>query len=158
MPRKVDEFVPYRLLVYLVGRLGAISEATGYNCTPFVTTDLHEFENSTAQHTLFIESSKVDPEAQGVGGDGPLVQTSAGFTVVGVSKYTTEHARRIAMALEQDARTAIHSGVSEIRSAVGRGCSLRFGGCQHDGGFLAPDKEAGFRLEVSFTWSQGSDW
>lgn len=157
MPRKVDEFVPYRLLLYVLDRLGSITEANGYNCTAFVTTDAQEYENSAAKHTLFVETDPTAPILHGVGGD-PIVQDQIGFVVVGVSKYETEHPRRLAMALEQDVRTAIHSGVGEIRASVGRGCSFRFTGCQHDGGFLAPDKEAGFRLRFSFTWSQGSDW
>ena len=157
MPRKVDEFVPYRLLVYCEDRLRGISEAAGYNCNAFVTTDAEEFEESTAKHTLLLETEPGSPVLHGVGGD-PMVQQATGFLVVGISKYETEHPRRLAMALEQDVRTALHSGVSDIRASVGRGCSFRFQGSQHDGGFLSPDKEAGFRLSISFTWSQSSDW
>lgn len=157
MPRKVDDFVPYRLLVFMQARLGLISEASGYNCNAFVTTNEQDFTESTAKHTLFVETDPASPVLHGVGGN-PSVQESQGFVVVGISKYETEHPRRLAMALEQDVRTALHSGAPEIRAAVGRGCSFRFAGCAHDGGFLAPDKEAGFRLSVSFTWSQNSDW
>lgn len=157
MPNKIDDFVPYRLWLYIMTRLEGIAEAEGYNNNVFVTDDVVAYQESVAKHTVLVEVEPSSPQLHGVGGD-PIVQEQLGFVIVGVSKFETEHPRRLAFSLEQDVRTAIHSDVANIRASVGRGCSFRFTGCQHDGGFLAPDKEVGFRLTCSFTWSQRSDW
>ena len=157
MPNKVDDFVPFRLLEFVVSRLEGIAVAEGYNTDPFVSTFYEEARESQAKYTIFVETDGENPVRHGVGGD-LAVQQSLEFVVTGVARFETEHPRRLAMALEQDVRTAVHSGVPEIRPWLGRGASLRFTGCTHDGGVLAPFKEAGFRMHFSFTWSQKSDW
>ena len=157
MPNKVDDFVPFRLLEFVVSRLESISVATGYNTDPFVTTHYDEAKESQAKYTIFVETEGGSPRRQGVGGD-LSVQPALDFVVTGVARYENEHPRRLAMALEQDLRTALHSGIPEIKTWLGRGASFRFDDCTHDGGVLAPFKEAGFRMHFSFTWSQKSDW
>lgn len=158
MVNKIDDFVPYKLLLFVTETLKEIDPARGYNTRPRVTTDVDEFEASEARHTLFVETEGGSPAYQGAGSAHTTHQTLA-VQIVGVSKYETEHPRRVAMALEQDVRTALHVKVdTELRAAIGRGCSFRFLNSEHDGGYLAPEKEAGFKLTVSFTWSQNSDW
>ena len=157
MPGKIDDFVPFKLLMFVVRQLEEIAPANGYNTAPRVTTDLDSFEQSSAKHTLLVESEGEQPQGHGVGdASGATVNPTQTIIIFGLSTYETEHPRRLAMSLEQDARTAIQSG--NLRTATGRGVSLRFRGCTHDGGTLAPDKEAGFRLVVTFTWSQQGDW
>ena len=157
MPNKVDDFIPYKLLEFIEAKLADIAVARGYNTDPFVTSYYDDARESQAKYTVFLESDGEDPVQQGVGGD-MSVQQSQSFVITGVARYETEHPRRLAFALEQDVRTAVHSAVPDIRGWLGRGASFRFSGCTHDGGVLAPYKEAGFRLNVSFTWSQKSDW
>lgn len=158
MPNLIDDFVPYRILRYVAAQLDGISTAMGYNTDPAVFDRFENFNASNAKFSILFETTGEDPDLQGVGGDGALVQQSIEVHVAGKIKYETEHPRRLAMALEQDVRTALHSGVADIRSSVGRGCSFRFGSLTHDGGVLAPEKESRFVLTVSYTWSQRSDW
>lgn len=156
MPNRIDDFVPWRLLMYVEARLKHISTALGYNCDPFVTDDLLIANASQAKHTVFFEATPSDGVESFVG-DGRMNQRQT-FNIVAISEYETEHPRRLAMSLEQDIRTVFQSDAKNIRDAVGRGCSFRFGRCTHDGGVLAPTKEAGFELGLEFTWSQKSDW
>jgi len=158
-PNKIADFVPFRVLQYVFDRLESIDPANGYNTSPRVTDNLDEFENSDAKHTIMVETTGGTPEITGAGSDS-VVHQIMDVRLVGVSRYETEHPRRLAMSLEQDVRTALHGGVKDgaLRAAIGRGCSFRFVRCEHDAGFLAPDKEAGFELTVSFKWSQHSDW
>jgi len=157
MPNKVDDFVPYRILSYVLDRLEQIDTALGYNTRPRVTTDLDEYAESTTDHTLFVETTGGSPRLQGAGSAHQMEQTLT-VEILGASYYKTEHPRRVAMSLEQDVRTALHSDIANIRDAVGRGVSMRFDRSEHDAGFLAPEKQAGFYLAVSFTWSQSKDW
>jgi hypothetical protein len=157
MPNKVDDFIPFRLLQFIEARLKSIDTAMGYNSDPFVTDDWHLAESSTAKQVLFFETPGIEMDDQGVG-DGKTVQPAMTIDVIGVCTYETERPRRLAMALEQDVRVAIHSALGDIRDSVGRGCSMTYGSCVYDGGVLAPIKEAGFRLSLIFTWSQRSGW
>jgi hypothetical protein len=157
-PRKIDEFVPYRLLLFVEARLRAISSAMAYNTDPYVTGDWHDAEASDAKHTLFFEGDAGAIVENFPGSQEARSQTSTTYKVVGVSKYETEHARRLSMALEQDVRTSLGSDSNLIRAAVGRGVTVRFGSVTYDGGILAPKKEVGFRLLVTFTWTQAGPW
>lgn len=159
-PNKIDDFVPYRLLLFVEASLAKISRAAGYNCDVFATDDYDEAEGSTAKHVIYYQVFNGSTPQHGVGneGGGASVQQSMTVSIFGVSTYETEHPRRLNMALEQDVRTALHSEVINLRAAVGRGCSFRFESLEYDAGALAPVKEAGFELSVSFLWSQGSDW
>jgi hypothetical protein len=157
MPNRVEDFVPFRLLMFTEDRLKLISKALGYNCDVAVFTDMDDFTASSAKFKLFYDSMSDDTQANFVG-DSRLNQALT-VQVLGIATYETEWPRRLAFALEQDVRTALHSGFSELRTSyVQRGCSARFGRASHDGGALAPIKQAGFDLSVTFTWSQDSDW
>jgi len=157
MPNKIDDFVPWRVLQFVMARLEQIDPANGYNTRPRVVYDLDAYVNSTAEHTVFVETSGGSPEVQGAG-EAHKTHHVMRIDITTASYYQTDHPRRVAMMLEQDVRTALHSGIADVRDAIGRGASMRFISSEHDGGFLAPEKQAGFNLSVSFKWSQGSDW
>lgn len=160
MPNKVETFVPLRIMEYALHRLRQISLARGYNTHPAVYERWEDADASDAKHLLFVEAEVLDPVQHGVGTEnsGPRINAMLVLRVVGICRYETEWPRKLAMALEQDVRTALHSDVANIREFAGRGASMRFGTCEYDGGELAPKKEAGFRLQVRFTWSQSSEW
>lgn len=157
MPNKVDDFAPYRILLYVISRLEQIGPENGYNTTPAVYTEWDQWEESQAKHRLFVEAGNASPAQAGLG-QSSRTQPQLTVLILGASRYETEHPRRLAMALEQDVRTAIHSDVASIRDTLGRGAAVSFDICTHDGGVLSPKKLAGFRLEVTFTWSQGYEW
>ena len=157
MPNKIDDFVPWRIHKFIRARLDLISPAMGYNTAPFITDDFSAFENGSAKHRLFFEFPGIEVPVQGIG-DNNTAEPVIAADIVGYSRFETEHPRRLSMMLEQDVRASIHSGMSETRTSIGRGCSLSFGSCIYDGGALAPHKEVGFRLTVNFTWSQRSGW
>ena len=158
MPNKIDDFVAYRVLRLVESRLREVSQALGYNTNPYVTGEWYDAENSDAKHTLFFEADNGAAVEQFPGSAQARSQESVTYKIVGVSKYETEHPRRLAMELEQDVRTAISRDTADIRAAVGRGCAVRLGSVSYDGGVLAPNKEVGFNLLVTYTWTQNGDW
>ncbi len=156
MPNKVDDFVPYKLLLFVEDRLRLISKALGYNCDLAVFWDWDSFEESSAKYKVFFDSVSDDTTDNFVG-DSRMTQSET-IQVFGVVDYETERPRRAAMKLEQDVRTALHTGFSDLRTYTASGCSARFGRSTHDGGHLSPMKRAGFELPITFKWSQDSDW
>jgi len=157
MPNKIDDFVPYRLLKFVETRLRLISKALAYNCDAAVFDNWDDFENSTAKYKLFFDATSGDTPVHFTGGPARVNQELT-IMVVGVATYETEHPRALAMSLEQDARTALHTGFDEIRAGVGRGAATKFGRTSYDGGLLSPEKKAGFEFPTTFTWSQSENW
>ncbi len=157
-PNKIDDFIPYRLLLFVEARLRGIARAAAYNTTPYVTGEWHDAEASDAKHVLFFEGDAGAIVENFPGGPKVRSQNSTTYKVVGVSKYETEHPRRLSMMLEQDVRNALDMDSNLIRAAVGRGVTVRLGSVTYDGGVLAPHKEVGFRLLVTFTWTQNGPW
>jgi len=157
---KVDSLVVWRVFQAVHGAVKGISEADGFNTTPAVVTGYNEFSSSSAEAVLYLEleSNTADDHDVGGGGTGPRVSMRATFRLIGVVKYGYEFPRKAALALEQDARNAIHDGLQGIRDLVGRGFYFRWGECDHDAGYLAPDREAGFSLRFSFTYRVSSSW
>jgi len=157
MPNKIDDFVAYRLLKFVEARLELVSRAGGYNCDADVLDNVDDFWASDAKMKLHFDAVSGDTPVNFVGGAGRVNQELM-IVVAGVVTYETEHPRMLSMSLEQDCRTALHSGFDEIRASVGRGSTARFGRTQYDGDILSPNKQAGFEIPVTFTWSQNSDW
>jgi len=156
MPNKIGHFMPWRLMVFVNDRLNMIAKAAGYNCDAAVFDNWDDFENSKAKCKLMYDAGAGDTPQNFVGD----TQANQVFDieVLGIVTYETENPRKLAMSLEQDARTALQTGFPSLRKYTERGCSARFGRSSADGGSLAADKEAGFSFPVTFKWSQDSNW
>lgn len=156
---RIDDYLPWRVLQFVTTVLADIDPSGGYNTTPTVYDDIDEFEASTEEWQIMVDAERTQVRVDGAT---QASRTNPTFVVqvTGVARYGNEKPRMRCMMLEQDVRTALHGAAKDgsLRDALGRGCSLRFGDGGYDMGALAPDKEAGFRLAVNFTWSQGSDW
>lgn len=159
-PNKIETFGAWRCLWYVYQRLLEIQLANGYNTQPTVTMNFEEYRNASTDAALLIECESHGAGEQGIGGGGggPATQPLVNLVIMGSVRFGTDLPRRAAMALEQDARTAIATAVSEMRTTIGRGYSLRWNDCTHDAGLLTPEREAAFRLSCSFTYPQASTW
>jgi len=160
-PKKIDDFIAWRLFLYCFRQLQGIRIASGYNTDPFVTMNMEEFRTSGTKFAVLIEVDDHSPQEHGVGGsdgDGPRVLQILTMTIEGSVQVERDIPRKEAFKLEQDVRTAIHSGVSGLKSKIGRSAAFEFGECPHDGGILTPDNEAGFRLLIGLKYPQGSNW
>lgn len=159
-PNRIEEFGAWRCLWYVFQQLKTIQLANGFNTQPTVTMDFEEYRNAQTDGVLLIECESHPAGEQGIGGGGggPSSQPQVNLVIFGNVRYGTDLPRRAAMALEQDARTAVATAVSAMRSATGKGYSLRWGDCIHDAGALTPEREAAFKLYCSFTYPQGSTW
>lgn len=156
--KKVDDFIPYKIFKTVELYLNRIKTVDGYNTDPLITISKDDAENSNSKYTVLLEAGTAEPVDQFPGNDSSRKHVTANYVVMCYAKYETEHPRRLAYSLEQDVRNAIDQGVADLRGLVGRGVSFKFGTANHDGGLLAPYKEAGFELSFSFTWSQSNDW
>lgn len=157
MPNKVEEFRGYRLYRLVERALRGIRVANGYNTNPYVTLDFNdgvEHEKSE-QHVVVLEVTDHNIDDVKAGGN---VRPRLVMEVTTTSNVDNEVPRVLSMALEQDVRTALVESVALVRDEINAGCVFRFGECSHDGGALAPQKQAGFVLEFSYTYPQGPTW
>ena len=159
---KVEDLVAWRLMWWVYRQLKTISQAGGYNYSPSVTMDYNEFTAAQTRAAILFEMNTHAPSETVVGGtelSSPGVQMDAEFTInANVLLRDGEPPRKAALALEQDVRNCLHGKVKDMRAALGRGFTFRYGSCQHDAGMLTPEKEAGFRLYITYRYSHGSDW
>lgn len=158
MPNKIDDFAAWKIIWLAYRALQGISQASGYNTTPFVTMDYQKYASSEAKHALWLEATTHSSLDKSVGGTPRFTQQVALVVHANSKIAPTDIARKMSMALEQDTRTALHGTVETFRTMVGRGGSFAFGECPHDGGLLAPNGEAGFMLNVTYDYLQGSEW
>ena len=160
MPREVDQFVPWRALMFVADRLRLIQRANGYNCDAGVYTELEPYRNSSERFAVLVYSDGGGPDEQELGGGdgGPRVQERIAFVINASVKYDTENPQRTLMALEQDVRTAIHTGVDQVRTYTGTGMILRWGEVQRFVTALSAERESGFSLTCSLAYKQGSTW
>lgn len=159
---KIENFVGWKLMWWVYRALKEIQVAEGYNYSPTVTMDFHEYQESTAKAAVFLECdshSTVGSKISGATGGVPRFEQSLDLVLhCNVKLGVEEQPRRAAFALEQDVRTCLHGGLPDLVAAMGRGFVFRFSDCRHDGGVLAPDREAGFRLSLNYKYPQGSNW
>ena len=160
MPNRVEVFMAWRCLWWVYQRLSEIQLANGYNTQPTVTMNYEEYRNASTDAALLVECEGHGSGEQGIGGGGggPASLPMVNIVILGSVRFGTDLPRRAAMALEQDARTAVATTVADMRETIGRGFSLRWNDCTHDAGVLTPEREAAFRLSCSFTYRQGSTW
>lgn len=159
-PRKIDEFLAWRMFNFCYGQLKSIRQAHGYNTDPFVTDNYTEYKNSGSKFALLIEVESHDTYDKGVGGGNniPLIFQALTCVVTGSVQLGRDRPRKVAFQLEQDVRTAIHSGLQDMNATIGRAADFEFGACPHDAGELTPDNEAGFRLSFRLGYPQGKTW
>lgn len=158
MASKVDQFLAYRLLKHTEAALLKIRRAAGYNTDPYITLDLNDASEreATSKYVVFLDTESHDVIETL---SGPSYRPQLRITVHGIVTAEGKEVPRIgAMALEQDVRTAIAACVQTVRQEIGRGCILLFEDCAHDGGRLAPQKQAGFALAITWTYPQGATW
>lgn len=159
MARKIEEFMAWRVYQYFFNALSEIRVARGYNTDPFVTMNYEEYRNASASHAVLIEVESHDAFEHAPGGDdGPRVGQGLVMVVMGSAQIEQGIPRKEAFKLEQDVRTAIHTGVRSLLSTIGRSAAFEFGDCPHDAGTLTPENEAGFRLSFRIGYPQGKTW
>jgi len=156
MPNKIGHFMPWRLMVFVKDRLNTIASAAGYNCDVAVFDNWEDYDKSNAKCRMMFDAGTGDV-AQNFVGD-TQAEVLFDIEISGEVEYETENPRKLAMSLEQDARTALQTGFTQLRTYTERGCSGRFGRTLPTGGNLQADKFAGFRFPVTFKWSQDSNW
>jgi hypothetical protein len=154
MPNKVEQFAPWQAMQWLHQQLMTIDHAHGYNTQPFVTMDRQQYQQAGTTCAVVVECEANDPQEHGLNN---TVMMSR-FVIEGNVQITMDIPRRAAMALEQDVRTAIATAMAALRAAKGKAYSLQWGPCAHDAGDLSPAREAGFRLNLTLIYPQGSTW
>lgn len=158
MPQLVEQSTAYRLLRLAESALTAIRKTSGYNTQPYVTLDFGDALEAehARRHILHLDTSEhrvIETKP------GPRWEPELELVITGISNATDgEVPRVLSLALEQDVRTAIAGSVASVRDEIAKGCVLRFGDCIHDAGALAPKKQAGFRLSITWQYPQGSTW
>lgn len=159
---KVEDFVAWRVMWWTYRALRAIREANGYNTSPLVTLDADEYADAEARNALLMECVSHSPMEHNIGGSSegiPRVEMEISLEITGSIKLRDgEVPRKAAFALEQDVRKCLHGNLRTMVSDLGRPFVFRFGDCQHDAGVLTPEKEAGFRLFITYRYPHGSGW
>jgi hypothetical protein len=160
MPRSVDSFVAWRLLWYVYQRLQLIQRANGYNTDAAVFLSLEEYRQSSDKWALLVYSDADTPEDQMMGGGNgsPRVHNRTSFTIMGSIQYEGDFPSKAAMALEQDVRTALQTGVDGVRALAGANVSFRWEPAQRFITALSGEREAGFSVSCSYLYPQGSTW
>jgi hypothetical protein len=141
-------------MLWIHDQLLGICLARGYNTQPLVTMDMDAYRQATTTYALVVECETHNATEHGIN----QVQMGPEFVIHGNAIVGTGIPRREAFKLEQDVRTAIDTAMVSLRANRGRGFSLRWGNCSHDGGTLSPERQAGFRLYLSLNYPQGSTW
>lgn len=157
MPNHIEDFTAYRLLKLTEDALSGIRVANGYNTDPLVTLDPTEAVEavSTHRHVIYLDTAdhSVDETLSG-----PNYRPVLTIELSGVAHVDNEVPRVLAMALEQDVRTAIAASITTVRAQIAKGCILRFEDCPHYGVGIMPEKQAGFVLSITWKYPQGSTW
>jgi len=153
MPNKVEQFAPWLAMQWLYQQALTIDHAHGYNTQPFVTMDHQEYNEATTTFAVSIECETNDPQEHGLNS----VVMASRFVIYGNATVELDIPRRAAFALEQDLRTAIGSAMATLRATKSKAYSLQWGQCTHDAGALSPHRQAGFRLNLTLIYPQGSN-